>query len=130
MDVLIPADAEQIVYDRLTAALNATVGATPQGDTDGPMGLPFVSYEITGGSRRNVVTDAVLVMVRCYAEKRADASDLCRHAYGVLMAEQYRPDGKVRKSTSVGHPVFYPDAESKIPRYQASVQWQLRPEIL
>lgn len=129
MDVLIPADAEQHVYDLLTAN-GYTVGATPQGDSAGAMSLPFVSYEITGGSRRNMVTDAVLVMVRCYAEKRADASDMCRGVYGVLMSEQYRPDGRVRKSTSVGHPVFYPDAESKIPRYQASVQWQLRPEIL
>ena len=129
MDILIPADAEQYVYDLLTAN-GYSVGATPQSDSTGAMSLPFVSYEITGGSRRNMVTDAVLVMVRCYAEKRAEASDLCRGVYGVLMSEQYRPGGKVRRSTSVGHPVFYPDAESKIPRYQASVQWQLRPEIL
>ena len=129
MDVLIPADAEQYVYDLLTAH-GHTVGATPQGDAGGAMRLPFVSYEITGGSRRNMVTDAVLVMVRCYAAKRADASDLCREVYGILMSEQYRPDGKVRKSTSVGHPVFYPDGQSKTYRYQATVQWQLRPEIL
>jgi len=69
-------------------------------------------------------------MIRCYAAKRADASDMCREVYGILMAEQYRPDGKVRKSTSVGHPVFYPDGQSKTSRYQASVQWQLRPELL
>lgn len=128
MEILAPADAEQIVYDLLTAR-GLTVGATPQGDAGGAMRLPFVSYEITGGSRRNMVTDAVLVMVRCYAVKRADASDMCREVYGVLMAEQYRPGGKVRKSTSVGHPVFYPDSNSKTPRYQASVQWQLRPEL-
>ena len=129
MDILVPADAEQYVYDLLTSH-GHTVGATPQGDVDGSMRLPFVSYEITGGSRRNMVTDAVLVMIRCYAAKRADASDLCREAYGILMSEQYRPDGKVRKSTSVGHPVFYPDGQSKTYRYQATVQWQLRPEIL
>ena len=129
MDILIPADAEQYVYELLKAQ-GLSVGATPQGGTGGTMSLPFVSYEITGGSRRNMVTDAVLVMVRCYAEKRSDASDLCRQAYGLLMSEQYRPDGKVRKSTSVGHPVYYPDRESNTPRYQASVQWQLRPEIL
>ena len=129
MDILIPADAEQYVFDLLTSH-GHTVGATPQGDADGAVRLPFVSYEITGGSRRNMVTDAVLVMVRCYAAKRADASDLCREVYGILMSEQYRPDGKVRKSTSVGHPVFYPDGQSKTYRYQATVQWQLRPEIL
>ena len=129
MDILVPADAEQHVFDLLTAH-GHTVGATPQGGAGGAMRLPFVSYEITGGSRRNMVTDAVLVMVRCYAAKRADASDLCREVYGILMSEQYRPDGKVRKSTSVGHPVFYPDGQSKTYRYQATVQWQLRPEIL
>jgi hypothetical protein len=129
MDILVPADAEQYVFDLITSH-GHTVGATPQGDSAGAMRLPFVSYEITGGSRRNMVTDAVLVMVRCYASKRADASDLCREVYGILMAEQYRPDGKVRKSTSVGHPVFYPDGQSKTYRYQASVQLQLRPEIL
>lgn len=129
MEILVPADAEQIVYDLLTAR-GLTVGATPQGDADGSIRLPFVSYEITGGSRRNLVTDAVLVMVRCYAAKRVDASDLCREVYGVLMAEQFNPTGRVRKSTSVGHPVFYPDSNSKTPRYQASVQWQLRPEVL
>ena len=129
MDILIPADAEQYVYDLITSH-GHTVGATPQGDSAGAMRLPFVSYEITGGSRRNMVTDAVLVMVRCYAAKRADASDMCREVYGILMSEQYRPDGKVRKSTSVGHPVFYPDGQSKTYRYQATVQWQLRPEIL
>ena len=58
MDVLVPADAEQYVYDLLTSH-GHTVGATPQGDTGGAMRLPFVSYEITGGSRRNMVTDAV-----------------------------------------------------------------------
>lgn len=129
MEILVPADVEQIVYDLLKARF-PNVGATPQGDPDGAMTLPFVAYEITGGSRRNLVTDAVLVMIRCYAVKRVHASDMCREAYGMLMAEQYRPDGVVRKSTSVGHPVFYPDAESKTPRYQGSVQWQLRPEIL
>ena len=129
MDILVPADAEQYVFDLITSH-GHTVGATPQGDSAGAMRLPFVSYEITGGSRRNMVTDAVLVMVRCYAAKRADASDLCREVYGILMSEQYNPDGKVRKSTSVGHPVFYPDGQSKTYRYQATVQWQLRPEIL
>lgn len=129
MDVLVPADAERVVYDLLSARFD-NVAATPQGNVDGAMTLPFVAYEITGGSRRNMVTDAVLVMVRCYAADREEASDMCREAYGMLMAEQYRPDGVVRKSTSVGHPVFYPDRESKTPRYQASVQWQIRPEIL
>lgn len=129
MDILVPADAEQYVFDLITSH-GHTVGAAPQGDSAGAMRLPFVSYEITGGSRRNMVTDAVLVMVRCYAAKRADASDLCREVYGILMSEQYRPGGKVRKSTSVGHPVFYPDGQSKTYRYQATVQWQLRPEIL
>ena len=75
MDVLIPADAEQYVYDLLTAN-GHSVGATPQSDSTGAMSLPFVSYEVTGGSRRNMVTVAVLVMVRCYAAKRADASDM------------------------------------------------------
>ena len=129
MDILAPADAEQYVFDLLTGH-GYTVGVAPQGDADRAVRLPFVSYEITGGSRRNMVTDAVLVMVRCYAAKRADASDMCREVYGILMSEQYNPDGKVRKSTSVGHPVFYPDGQSKTPRYQASVQWQLRPELL
>ena len=129
MDVLIPADAEQYVYDLLTER-GYKVGPTPQGDADRRISLPFVAYEITGGSRRNMVTDAVLVMVRCYDVSRETASTLCREVYGVLMSEQYQPDGKVRKSTSVGHPVYYPDRESNTPRYQASVQWQLRPEIL
>lgn len=129
MDILVPADAEQAVYDLLSARF-ANVGAVPQGDVDGRMLLPFVGYEITGGSRRNMVTDAVLVMIRCYAKKRIDASDLCREAYGVLMAEDRNSDGPVRRTTSVGHPVFYPDANSKTPRYQASVQWQLRPELI
>lgn len=129
MEIVVPVDAEQAVYDTLSARF-PNVGATPQGDADGAMRLPFVSYEITGGSRRNMVTDAVLVMVRCYAAKRVDASELCREVYGVLMAEQFNPTGRVRKSTSVGHPVFYPDGNSKTPRYQASVQWQLRPELL
>lgn len=129
MDILVPADAEQHVFDLLTGH-GYTVGVAPQGDADGAVRLPFVSYEITGGSRRNMVTDAVLVMVRCYAVSRETSSDMCREVYGILMSEQYRPGGKVRKSTSVGHPVFYPDKESKTPRYQASVQWQMRPEIL
>src|SRR5699024_571814 len=116
-------------YDLLTSHGHA-VGATPQSDADGAMRLPIASYEITGGSRRNMVTDAVLVMVRCYAVPRETSSDMCREVYGILMPEQYRPGRKVGKSTSVGHRVCYPDKESKTPRYQASVQWQMRPEIL
>lgn len=128
MHILVPADIEQVVYDLLKSRY-PNVGAIPRGDSNQEMVLPFVGYEITGGSRRNMVTDAALIMVRCYAKKRVDASDLGREVYAVLMAEQYS-GGPVRKATSVGHPVFYPDAESKTPRYQATVQWQLRPEII
>lgn len=130
MDTLIPADVEQIVYDYLRNRLGVTVGATPQSGEGGVATLPFVAYEITGGSRRNMVTDSVLVMIRCYASKRTAASDLCREAYAVLIAAQHDPDSPVRRTKSVGHPVYYPDADAKAPRYQASVQWQLRPEIL
>lgn len=129
MDILVPYDAEQLVYDLLSARY-PNVGATPRGDDTGRMAVPFVAYEITGGSRRNMVTDAMLVMVRCYAKTRVEASDLAREVYAVLMAEQFNPDGVVRRSTSVGHPVYYPDAETGTHRYQASVQWQIRPEIL
>lgn len=129
MEIVVPVDAEQAVYDTLSARF-PNVGATPQGDVDGSMVLPFVAYELTGGSRRNMVTDSVLVMIRCYGDNRADTSQLCREAYAVLLAEQYRPNGVVRSAKSVGGPVYYPDAQSKTLRYQASVQWQLRPEIL
>lgn len=122
-DILIPADAEQAIYDLLKARF-PNVGARPDG------AFPFVSYEIVGGSRRNRVTDAVHIIIRCYASKRLDASDMCREAYGLLMCEPDQPSSAVRKATSVGHPIFYPDAESKMPRYQCAVQWQLRPEKL
>lgn len=129
MDILVPADVEQVVYDYLKARFE-NVGPVPQGELDGSSKLPFVGYEITGGSRRNMVTDSVLVMIRCYSAKRTEASDICRKAYAVLMAAQYDSESPVRKTKSVGHPVFYPDGKSKNPRYQASVQWQLRPELL
>ena len=77
MDILVPADAEQYVFDLITSH-GHTVGAAPQGDSAGAMRLPFVSYEITGGSRRNMVTDAVLVMVRCYAVSREIGRASCR----------------------------------------------------
>lgn len=125
MDVVVPADAERVVYDVLRVRFpDASVGATPNGS------LPFVSYEIAGGSRRNRVTDAVHIIVRCYGVSRETSSDMCREAYGVLMCEPDSPGSLVRKATSVGHPIYYPDADSKGHRYQAAVQWQLRPEIL
>src|SRR5699024_7200906 len=114
MDILVPADAEQYVFDLITSH-GHTVGATPQSDSTGAMSLPFVSYEMSVGSHRKMVTHAVLVMVRCFAVSRETASDLCREVYELILSEQYRPDGKVRKSTSVGHPVFYPDGKSKTP---------------
>lgn len=122
-DVLVPADAEQAVYELLRANFTKA-GATPDGR------LPFASYEIAGGSRRNRVTDAVHIILRFYADKREDASDMCRKGYGLLMSEPDQEGSPVRKATSVGHPIYYPDAESKGHRYQCAVQWQLRPEIL
>src|SRR5699024_12442000 len=107
MDILVPADAEQYVFDLITSH-GHTVGATPQSDSTGAMSLPFVSYEITGGSRRYTVPDAVLVMVRCYAVSRATAFDLCREGYAFLLSAHGRPAAQATTSTSVGHPVFYP----------------------
>lgn len=129
MDVLVPADFEQAVYDYLSARF-PNVGTTQQGTPSGSAVLPFVAYELTGGSRRNMVTDSVLVMIRCYADTRDETSRLCREAYAHLLSAMYDPGSRVRKAKSVGHPIYYPDVEDKAPRYQASVQWQLRPEIL
>lgn len=129
MGILVPADFEQIAYDLLRARF-PNVGPVPRGGGDGDMLTPFIAYEITGGSRRNMVTDSAVVMIRCYSPSRGEASRVCREAYAVLMAEPYANDSAVRSAKSVGHPVCYPDPDTKKYRYQASVQWQLRPEIL
>lgn len=131
-EVTVPVDAKALAYLVLSDWFpNANVSGLFPGDDDKSMVLPHLGFEIAGGSRLNRITDSAHITIRVWDEYEEDASLLCRRAYAVLMAAPETPEyaDTVRKSESVGGPVPYPDPNARVPRYQATVEWQLRPTI-
>lgn len=131
-EITVPADVKALAYMVLSEWFpNTSVSGLFPGDDDKSMVLPHLGFEIAGGRRLNRITDMTHITIRAWAESEEDASALCRRAYAVLMAAPEIPEyeDRVRKSESVGGPVPYPDPNARVPRYQATVEWQLRPTI-
>lgn len=132
MELAQPVDAKALAYQVLSQSLTEPVGSIVPGDSDGDRVLPYVGYEIAGGTRTNRVTDTAHITIRTWAGDEVTTSELCRRAYALLLAVPRSDEfgDRVRRAVSVGGPVSYPDPESRSPRYQATVEWHLRPEVI
>lgn len=129
-----PLDLEAILVDYLTARyadldITAEVGTIvpdPRPDTG------FTKVELLGGGRPNVATDRVNVALQSWMPQKPDASDLSRMTFALVWALPADDTFgvMVRKVATIGGVSFFPDPDSSLPRYQASVAIDVRPEVL
>src|SRR5699024_7120990 len=85
-----------------------------------------------GGTRWNIVTDRPMLLCECYDANETDASDLARLARALVWA---MPGSEVsgawvRRVVEVSGPQSYPDPDTRLPRYQLTVQVSLRGEAI
>lgn len=110
---------EQILVSELSAALGRPVSTrVPQ---ERP--VEFVRVVRVGGQRRNVITDRATVVIECWAGSDYDAAILCGLTRAYLFA--LAPD-KVRRVSEIAGPQSFPDPISEHPRYQFTVQIDMR----
>lgn len=78
----------------------------------------FVLVQQLGGTRRNVVTDSVLIAVQAWALSQYEAERLNRESLGVLEAAG-KAEG-IRKFVPYSVPGWMPDPDTNTPRFQFS----------
>lgn len=117
-------DAEAVAVAALDAALTVPVSTR----VPNPRPAVFVRVARVGGARVNLVTDAPVLVVECWAASSVAAAELARLARAHLFAlEGSTTAGAwVRKVLDVAGPQSFPDPVSESPRYQFTAQLHLR----
>lgn len=125
---LIPRDVLALVVDLLTDRVIATVASRVPRDSSGEIiEAPLVVVDLVGHSRPSMVIDLTTVAVQAYALTSIDASKLCREVFALLLSAP-ELDPRFRAATPVGGPIHFPDPETRMPRWQCSVQINTRPQ--
>ena len=88
----------------------------------------YVRLSRAGGPRRDLVTDMPMVIFECYAVSEPDAEDLAEQCRRIVHAEPYSADSPIRRVVETGGPVNFPDPDTSLPRYQFTVQLNVRSE--
>lgn len=78
----------------------------------------FVLVQQLGGTRRNVVTDSVLIAVQAWTDSQYESERLNRECLGILEAAG-RAEG-IRKFVAHSVPGWFPDPDTSTPRFQFS----------
>ncbi len=98
--------------------------------TEVPETMPanMVRVSLTGGARRDIVTDAAQLTVECWAPNEPTASLLARTAHGLMHSAAGTQAGGiwVRRVETVGGVQSFPDPDTAKPRYQFTVRWHVR----
>lgn len=130
MEVLVTPDVEAVAVAWLRKELSAR-GMTATVATKVPSTMPanMVRVSVTGGSRRDRVTDRPRITVECWSGSSVAAGDLARLSCALLLAAAGETINGVwvRSTNSVGLPASFPDPDTNNPRYQFTVGWQVRP---
>jgi hypothetical protein len=90
----------------------------------------FVKITAAGGADRNLVLSSRLVIVQCWDLDAVKASELAEWCYAILRSAQHdatAPD--VRNVAIVSAPQSFPDPDTSTPRYQFTVQLDLRGHV-
>lgn len=121
--------AEAVVVTYLSFTLPDAWVATKVPNPRWPL---MVRVGRAGGTRRDLVTDRPMITVECWGETPVDAADLARlaRAHVWAMPGQMIAGVWVRRCVEVSGPQSYPDPETTLPRYQFTVQLDLRGEVL
>lgn len=78
-----------------------------------------------GGAARDLVTDSPMILVECFAADGVTAADDAKIDRALLMASARLSDD-VTRVIDVGGPSFLPDPDTNLPRYQFTVQLDMR----
>lgn len=124
MTTMVPVDAEALVVDYLAAKMPTYEVSTRVRDRDGA-----ITVEQVGGVRRSPVHDHPMIVVQTWHSDEVEASEMCRLAFAHLWAihDDTIFGDRVRAVTAVGGPQSFPDPEASCPRWQATVELNLRP---
>lgn len=125
MTPLIPVDAEALLVEYLTAAMPSRIVATRVSQPTN-----MLTVEQVGSVRRTPVHDHPIMVIQAWHSDRLEASQMCREAFARIFA---MPDDevwgdRVRNVVSVGGPQAFPDPTTSTPRWQASVELNVRPQ--
>ncbi|MEQ6899009.1 hypothetical protein [Microbacterium sp. KR10-403] len=71
------------------------------------------------------MTDSPMILVECFADDGGTAADDAKIDRALLMAAARLSDD-VTRVTDVGGPSFLPDPDTNLPRYQFTVQLDMR----
>ena len=126
-NVLVPVDAEALVVAYLSEKMPTYDVSTRLRDRSGA-----ITIEQTGGSRTSIIHDSPVIAVQTWHADDITAGDMCREAFGWLMAIHDDPvyGYRVREAASVGGPVNFPDPTARTPRWQCSVELNISPVAL
>lgn len=130
MEVLVAPDVEAAVVSWLRGALGSR-GVVAAVATRVPDTMPasMVRVSLTGGTRRDVVTDRPQLTVECWSGNSVDAGGLARlvHALMHSVSGETVAGLWVRAVDEVGGVQSLPDPDTNKPRYQFTVRWHVRP---
>lgn len=125
---------EAIIFPDVEALLirSLSVGVPVSTRVPNPRPASFVRVKRAGGGRRNLVTDACLVVVECWAATEPAAAELAELTRARIHALRQTDNGGewVRRVQDVSGPGAFPDPVSETPRYQFTVQIDTRGEPL
>lgn len=123
-DAMVPVDAEALVVEYLTARMPTYEASTRLRAQSG-----VITVEQVGGVRRSPIHDHPLITVQTWHEDEVEASEMCRIAFAHLWAihEDSEFGDRVRSVVSVGGPQSFPDPTAAVPRWQTTVELNLRP---
>ena len=109
-------NSEKAALDYLRAELGVPVYVVPPKAA----ALPYVRVHRVGGDMRNIVTDAPLLIIGCYAGDPSDAAELANRAREAMFNARGTWVGRtwVRWWEEVGGPAFFPDPDIDATRYQ------------
>jgi hypothetical protein len=130
-EVLITPDVEAAAIPFLRTGLGALADKVAQ-KVPATMPAKMVRVSLTGGSRRDIASDAAQLTVECWAADEPTASNLARTAQALMFSAAGSVVGSlwVRRVESVGGVQFFPDPDTAKPRYQFTVRWHVRPATL
>jgi hypothetical protein len=88
-------------------------------------GTRYTRVSRVGGAARDLVTDSPMILVECFADDGVTAEADVRVDRALMMAAARLSDD-VTRVQDVGGPSFLPDPDTHLPRYQFTVQLDMR----
>lgn len=130
-EVLVSPDVEAAAVSFLRDGLGVLAS---QVSTRVPATMPdtMVRVSLTGGTRRDQVTDTAQLTVEVWSVDSPTASYVARRSHALMLSAAGSVAGGVwvRKVETVGGVQFFPDPDTNNPRYQFTVRWHVRPAAL